>query len=138
MRQFNIHFGKAIMGKLLDTRPNSLQPRWKLNKRIYLVSGWPVFPFREEKKIETKRFPYRKILKKCPIFNDQCSILRQDTKVNPETLTISSSELFIFKVALHVIKQQTSTIARAIYKKWTKKINTGARTTTKKTWQYML
>ena len=50
IRQLNIHFWKAIMGRLLDTRPNSLQPRWKLNKRIHLVSGWPVFPFREVKK----------------------------------------------------------------------------------------
>ena len=54
-------------------------------------------------------------------FADQCSILRQGKKVNPETHTITSSELFIFKVALHVNKQQTSTIAHAIYKKWTKK-----------------
>ena len=51
------------------------------------------------------------------IFVDQCSILRQDTKVNPETHT----NLFrIIKVALHVNKQQTSIIDRTIYKKWPK------------------
>ena len=51
-------FEKRWWKELLDTRHNSIQPHWKLNKRIYLVSDWPfcVFPPSEETKYKPNVF----------------------------------------------------------------------------------